>query len=433
VSAGAIEASGASPAPHDGSATQTTGGPGAKGALGGGGGGRGGSRTLYGPVDGQPGADLAVPAGHPRAAQAAGSGGKGSPANPAGADPNKITFNGFYGYYSQQVSGGGGGGSFYTLGTKGFSVVPETQYPQDIGPGGAAGGLFPLLPLDPFAPSSLQLLIGGAGGGGAGVHAAESPSFAAARWHPSAGGGAGGGGLHLQVGGDLEIAPGGSIQACGGAGGAGVIGSGAAPGGGGSGGSILLQVGGQATLAAAPGAGDARGGAGPTSLGGTVTWRSTGGNGGDGFLRIEHDPMLPHTALTGFSPAATPENTALLGETAPVTGATSLWYDPRLAQVSWLRFELKVREGSQVILYSDDPAIGRAPVLGATPVAPRPGCAVLDSGGAPTSTSAWTTRAADLNQATPLPLAVRFTVLLDTARLAPGQALEVLEAKIVVK
>lgn len=424
---GKIEANGETPAPHNGQATATTGGPGGKGVLSGGSGGQGGSRSGYGSIDGLPGADLAVPPGHPRAAQAAGTGGKGSPANPAGADPNKVTFNGFYGYYSQQVSGGGGGGSFFTLGTKGSSTVPEIQFPQDIGPGGNPGALFPVLPLDAFTPSSLQMLIGGSGGGGAGVHAAESSSFSTKEWHPSAGGGGGGGALLLQAGGDLYLTSTCSIEARGGSGGGAVAGTGAAVGGGGSGGSVLIQA---ARTASFAGAVNVSGGVGPTSTGATVNWKSLGGNGGAGYIRVEHDPMLPHTSLTGFVPAATAENSGLLAETNPVTGATSLWYNTFQVKVTWLRVEIKAKEGTQAVTYSDNASAGKLMTFGVTPIALFAQGAVLDQNSKPTSITPWTQQVATLNTSLPLPLAIRFTVILDTTKLLPGQSLEIEEIKI---
>ncbi len=423
---GKIDVSGLAGPLTDGSSGVRTGGAGGKGGPGGAAGGKGGSQTNFGPVDGQNGGDLLVPPGHPRASQAAGTGGKGSPANPAGADPKKVTFNWFQ-TMSQQVAGGGGGAGFISAGSAGSSKV---QYPPytDAGPGGAGGKAFPLLPLSTTTPSSLQLLVGGAGGGGAGIHPSGSYKSMTPQWHVGAGGGGGGGALLLQAGGDLALGAAGSILSLGGDGGQSKSGTDAAPGGGGSGGSILLQVQGDVKI---QGKVDVSGGKGQTTKTTFIGWTSTSGAGSPGFIRLEHDPLIPYTSLAGFVPAAGKDNSGLLVEKASVTGAESTWYRTMQVKVKWLRFEVTAKEGSKTVVYSDDPTKGIVPKLGTTPVAFFLQGTRIDQNGKPGALSPWAAKAADLNSFSPTPLAVRFVIVLDASKLPSGQDLEIRGVKVV--
>ncbi len=423
---GTLDLSGQAGPITDGSATVRTGGVGGKGGPGGASGGKGGSQPNFGSVDGGNGGDLAVPPGHPRASQAAGTGGKGSPANPAGADPKKVTYN-WYSTYSQQVAGGGGGAGYTTAGTPGSSKVSFNP-PSEAGPGGAAGKAFPLLPLSSTVASSLQLLVGGAGGGGAGIHPSGSYTGGTVQWHVGAGGGGGGGALLLQAGGDFSLGATGSIYSKGGAGGIPKSGTDASPGGGGSGGTVLLQVQGKAQV---QGKVDVSGGKGSTVKTAFLGWTSTGGSGGPGFIRIEHDPVIPYTSLTGFVPAATKDNSGLLLEKGPVSGARSTWYNTMQVKVRWLRFEVTVKQGNKTVVYSDDSSKGILPVLGSTPVAVFLQGTRLDQSGKPGTLSKWVSKAADLNDFSPSPLAVRFVLILDTSKLPSGQDLEVREMRVV--
>ncbi len=423
---GKVDLSGQDGPVTDGSSGIRTGGAGGKGGPGGAAGGKGGSQTNFGVVDGGNGGDLLVPPGHPRASQASGTGGKGSPAHPAGADPKKVAYH-WYSSMSQQVAGGGGGGGFMVAGSGGSSKVNLAPY-SDAGPGGSGGKAFPLLPLSTTTASSLQLLVGGSGGGGAGIHPAGSYTGMTPQWHVGAGGGGGGGALLLQAGGDLSLGTGGSILSKGGAGGKPKAGTDASPGGGGSGGSVLLQVQGAVKL---QGRVDVSGGAGASNTGSYLGYKSYSGAGAPGFIRLEHDPVIPYTSLTGFVPAAGKDNTGLLQEKWPVTGVESTWYNTMQVKVKWLHFEVKVKEGAKVVTYSDDSSLGTLPVLGSTPVAFFLQGTRLDQAGKPGALSRWVEKAADLNSFSPSPLAIRFILVLDTSKLPSGQDMEVQEVKVV--
>ncbi len=421
---GTIDVSGEPGPVTDASKGVHSGGKGGRGGPGGARGGAGGNHKGFGPVDGSAGGDLLVPPGHPRANRAGGTGGKGSRANPPGADPKKITYN-WYATMSQQVAGGGGGGGFMTAGGTGSSKVLYGPA-ADAGPGGVGGKAFPLLPLASSPPSSFQLLLGGSGGGGAGIHPSGSCS-GKPQWHVGAGGGGGGGAFLLQAGGDFTLGTRGRIFSLGGDGGRSKAWTDASPGGAGSGGSILLQVQGAVKL---QGRVDVSGGKGQTTNSLLVGWKSTSGGGAPGFIRLEHDPPIPFTSITGFVPPAGKDNSALLQERDSITGARSTWYDTPPSFTRWISYEIRARQGAQVVTYSDDPAKGILPRLGTTPVAFFLQGARRDAWGKPTSMTPWVTKASLLNGFNPVPLSVRFTIVLDSSRITPGLVLEVLEVKI---
>ncbi len=362
--------------------TPIAGQPGRLGGAGGGNGGRGGDRCMNtGPTNnngvimenGQPGDDVQVVQAHAYAAQAAGTGGRGSSLVPAAGTTASLTgtytisfvFNGV-------MNAGGGGGGFRGTGSDGFVPAQGTTIiPAANSPGGSA---FPLFPL-PGAMSSLDhFLVGGSGGGGGGSHPFAALTGQPAPWKAGAAGMGGGGAFAIRGGASINIGASAFLSA---QGGSGVIINGddpttptvelvtsptswgvAAPGGGGSGGSLLVQASGDLSV---EGAVDVRGGTGsrvqnvqPVS----VNFQTEAGNGADGFYRFEAGGTL-NVPGTGFQPAINPaENTGVLTDRDAASGSMSLWRGSGLVfPPTWVRYELEVDvlgDGSDVRLYSDD-------------------------------------------------------------------------------
>lgn len=157
--------------------------------------------------------------------------------------------------------GGGAGASYAAGGNNGGASATLT--PAEAGPRYGSAALVPL--------------VGGSGGGGGGATTAR------------AGGGGGGGGGAILIASSGTISFTGTINARGGSGG-----FGAGGGGGGSGGAIRLV----ANTITGAGSLQASGGSGSGSVTGTTTTR--GGNGGDGFIRVEaYD-------YSAFNPGSTP-------------------------------------------------------------------------------------------------------------------------------
>lgn len=355
--------------------------PGGVGGPGGGRGGRGGDSstgsgtTVVGGVvqeNGRDGEDVRLPAGHAYAAQAAGTGGRGSPLEPATGLNSSLTFTLNFVFNGQVAAGGGGGG--HSAAGAASSSVPQTFV--TFGAPAAGGAAFPALPF-PAAPppgySSLQhFLVGGSGGGGAGTHPFASLSSSVGKWLAGGGGSGGGGAIALRCGGDLAIGTAGVLRARGGAGvridgddpatalmpdpvtapnSWGVY----APGGGGSGGSFLLQ---SAGAIGSVGLVDTSGGTGSFTNGispANFNLDNRGGNGSPGLVRVE---ARTGTSLTGsFVP---PPSTAALADADAGSGSRSRWFSTgSFGLPFFLRYELLADVVGTATLFSDDPAYGQ--------------------------------------------------------------------------
>ncbi|HLQ38703.1 MAG TPA: kelch repeat-containing protein [Planctomycetota bacterium] len=340
--------------------------PGGRPGAGGGAGGRGADRCLgTGPTfvnginvnNGVAGQDVPMPAGHPLAALAAGTGGAGCLLFPGSGLDSAISFTILSNIFSGNLAGGGGGGGYRGPGSNGVVVPQLNTVPGPV----TAGGIALPLPIVPAGTSSLShYLIGGGGGGGGGSHPFLAIAYATIDiWRAGAGGSGGGGALALRCGRDLGLGNGGRVEA---RGGAGVIFSiysdgFAAPGGGGSGGSLLLQATG--TLQN-QGAVDVSGGGG-SQIANLPTWTSNptsnGGAGAPGLLRLEAGQQV---IAGNTTPAVTAADLGTLLDTDARTGLRSIWLpvSPPNDTSVLVRYELTVTWNGSVTTFSDDPAVG---------------------------------------------------------------------------
>ncbi|MFN8640160.1 MAG: hypothetical protein U0802_00285, partial [Candidatus Binatia bacterium] len=169
-----------------------------------------------------------------------------------------------------------------------------------------------------------------------------------------------------------------------------------APGGGGSGGTIVLQSGRVVSLT---GTIDVRGGLGgsynrtagpPAPIGASV--QIAGGNGGDGFVRLEL-PGTPTTALLpNMLPAPVAQNVAALAERDDIASATSRFADTRLSPgPRYLRYEIAAVVDGVPMLFSDDPAVSTLPATTGMPLRAWFQAARLGANGQVLETRAWRT------------------------------------------
>lgn len=283
--------------------------------------------------------------------------------------------------YCISASAGGGGGANWLVGTDGRvvsnnAVLPLPGLVSAMGPNALGGTAVQLFPQPAGARSSEHYLVGGGGGGGGASQAtmclSVSRSFA-----PGAGGGGGGGAISLRAGDSLRIGPGGRVLANGGSAASttGTTGSGpqACPGGGGAGGSVVLQTGRALDIS---GLVDVRGGAGgafnrsagtsPFLPPGGANVVIQGGNGGNGFVRLEAPTAPPLTALATMQPAAAAQNLGQLAEVDDLVAVRSRYYstNTQLGPV-YAHYEIYATVGGVPIVYSDDPAFGVPAGVGA--------------------------------------------------------------------
>jgi hypothetical protein len=353
------------------SQTAVVGQPGGSGILGGARGGQGGdanSPTGVGggqnpAFSGRPGEDVRLFAGHAYASRAVGTGGRGSPMNPASGLNADVTYRGLGLTTSAQISAGGGGGGFLTAGGEGRAVFNNTTPVSglgDPGPGGAALSLFPL-PAPTGGRQGLEhFLIGGSGGGGAGTHPFFSIQNQNRTWRAGHGGAGGGGAIAFRAGGDVGMTGSGRIEVHGGSGPQGIAAPPAGPGGGGSGGSVVFQCGGNAQMAGTLSLIGGLGGF--TNDRVTFNLETRGGNGSAGFARLEVPQQNPGAGLIGtVVPPATQENVGTLTDTDPIVGSQSRWYSTRLVfPPEFLRYEIQATIDGNPVVFSDDPAFGIA-------------------------------------------------------------------------
>ena len=355
--------------------------PGGSGGPGGGRGGNGGNKCLNaGPIivngitltDGQPGDDVRLPAGHAYAAQAGGTGGRGSTMMPPTGLSTSATLPLLLSIYRAQFSRGGSGGGFATAGGQPTLPTLSGTVQPLVSPAPASGLAFPLLPF-PAAPgySSLDhFLVGGAGGGGGGCHVFGTIAVSGDIFVAGSAGSGGGGALALRAGASVVVGATGRLQA---RGGDGVLINGdnpttpvvdnsygiSSPGGGGSGGSVLVQSGGGIFVTA--GVIDTRGGAGsrnglssPVQL----SINSQAGNGASGYYRFEGFPVQVQAGPGTEPPYSALQNVGLLNDRDDVTGSRSTWLlTSSSALPVYLRYELLVDIQGNTVLFSDDPSV----------------------------------------------------------------------------
>lgn len=357
------------------------GGPGA--GPGGDGGLAGNGQSHVAGNNGRRGSDVQVASGHAFATQTGNTGGAGARQFPTDGRNASLVFVNFL---TQMVGAGGGGGGYLTPGAIGEATVNNNGLSNGgptntawLGPSANGGSAFdvtgPLAP--PAGTASLDhFLIGGSGGGGGGSHALFTNSFLPS-WYNGSGGGGGGGAIALRAGDQLIIGPTASVLATGGKGDDYIRPSGAptvnmpTPGGGGSGGSILLQSGRVVDVA---GVVDVSGGAGGILdlRGSTYGAGTNGGDGSDGYLRLEFPSGAaadPSTVLANAMPTAAPINLGDLTDEDQETSFTSLWYfTGQVFGPVYLRYEIEARVDGVSVLYSDDPAV--SPNIAARGMAP---------------------------------------------------------------
>ncbi|MFO1078280.1 MAG: hypothetical protein U1E73_11220 [Planctomycetota bacterium] len=393
--------------------TSLVGQPGGRGGVFGGRGGKGGDKILGAtgtqPTNqGQDGESAHVLAGHAYANTAATTGGRGSTVFPASGLNSALIFSVGAVTYPPSASAGGGGGGLWTAGAPGVvlgnnHVDPITNLPPlqaamgPAAPGGTALQFFPFPPTSGPQLSSLHFLAGGAGGGGAASNAALAINVAPS-WAAGCGGGGGGGALALRAGDAIDLATSAAVRANGGTAANALAGgtSYPAPGGGGSGGTIVLQSGRVVSLT---GTIDVRGGLGgsynrtagpPAPIGASV--QIAGGNGGDGFVRLEL-PGTPTTALLpNMLPAPVAQNVAALAERDDIASATSRFADTRLSPgPRYLRYEIAAVVDGVPMLFSDDPAVSTLPATTGMPLRAWFQAARLGANGQVLETRAWRT------------------------------------------
>jgi hypothetical protein len=259
-----------------------------------------------------------------------------------------------------------------------FTVGNGTAPNRDaMGPSAAGGSALQLFPFP--APSGLQrasahFLVTGAGGAGAGSHgclglALLPTGTANDRWSPGCGGGGGAGAMSLRAGNQLRVGAAARLLANGGRAYDNTLATNsmAAPGGGGSGGSIVLQSGN--VLDITGNLIDVRGGLGGIfnrSLGGNpagtppngANVQIAGGNGANGFVRLEAPALPPLTALAAMQPAATADNVGVLNERDLLVMCASKHYSTGLAfGPEYARYEIRGTIDGVPFVLSDDPAI----------------------------------------------------------------------------
>jgi len=360
---------------------------GASGGCFGGAGGDGGARSPgepalmgdLGQYQGQDGEPVQVIAGHGYAGAIVPTPGRGSTMFPgSGLDADMLfATNPPIGLqYSFGATAGGSGGGLFGLGgtgrvtgvlQSGSPIANESSYFGPLNTGGAAMQLFPY-PGAGLQSSSEHFAVGGAGGGGSASACTMSLSISTARsWAPGAGGGGGAGPIVLRVGRQIDVDAQGAIESVGGSaadnGPGTAAGPQVSPGGGGAGGSVVLLCDGTTNLA---GDIDVRGGRGgrfsrtagggfPPN-GGIVTIE--GGDGGQGFVRLETSAGPQLSDLSTVTPPATTDSLGMLAEQDTLVSTRSRFYATNTpCGVYFLSYELHATVDGVPVVYSDDPEI----------------------------------------------------------------------------
>ncbi|MCB9869648.1 MAG: hypothetical protein H6837_07305 [Planctomycetes bacterium] len=370
---------------HDGSAVTALGQKGSLGGCGGAAGGDGGNScpnagasTNY---DGKPGNDVGLPAGHGYAAQAVGTGGKGSLHWPRSGTLVSTDYCALNNTFSGTTAGGGGGGGFHQVGSIGGVTRTPCQITAHAGnSNNTGGGNFPLGTFAPKTSGPTSAIdhfgVGGSGGGGGGSHGLLVLS-SNTRWPAGSAGAGGGGVLIIRCGQDFTMGGSAVLQAIGGSGyridsvnnrpgeSRDNLFNVPSPGGGGSGGSIVLQVFGRPLLGGLLDTSGGKGGILDNTPGGQpgLVAKATGGDGSPGYVRLE-TPGGPSVVDVGSSvPAAASTNIGMLTDHEFTGVSQSRFYASRLTfPPTFLRYEVEayVDTGAGLVrkLYSDDSEVG---------------------------------------------------------------------------
>lgn len=369
---------------------------GEKGSLGGPGAARGGNGadlpdgvTNRANYNGQDGGDCVLPSGHAYAANAATTGGPGSKQYPADGKQTSVKFS-LFNVISAMVTPGGSGGGNGLAGQSGTALWLDSSSPPKPNPilnaeRGPASPPGTALGWDAVKPTNAKSLehhqVGGSGGGGCGSHpmGAILPGSGGDKvsYRSGRAGGGGGGAVAIRCGAQLTVTGSGVIQARGGNASGNLANPFSdkepGPGGGGGGGTIFFQVDGGTDM---QGRVEATGGKGgllmdsPT-FGDTVT--VTGGDGGDGVIRMETIGTLNKTRLGTTLPAAKDTDVQELKDIDTFVGLRSRWYATSLTfPPDFVRYEIEARVGTgtsaQDVVYSDDSKVGTLAQRGSTPI-----------------------------------------------------------------
>lgn len=260
------------------------------------------------------------------------------------------------------------------------TITPRTAVMGPDANGGTALQLFPFPVTPGLSRASDHFLVGGSGGGGGASHPCLSLGIGGTdRWAPGGGGGGGGGAVALRAGNSLRVGPGGKIVATGGsaANSSGVAsGAQACVAGGGSGGSIVMQSGNLVEIGGAPGSISVVGGLGGVfnrSAGSTppagASVQIAGGNGANGFVRLETPTLPPLSLLASMQPAATAENVGVLTERDDLVVCGSKFYSTgQIFGPEFARYEIYGTSDGVPFVLSDDPAVSTQQAQTGAPV-----------------------------------------------------------------
>ncbi|MEC7583074.1 MAG: Ig-like domain-containing protein [Planctomycetota bacterium] len=366
---------------------------GTQGGAGGGHGGRGGDRCLgNGPTvsgsirleDGRDGESVQLLAGHAYNNQRPPTAGKGSQMFPTNGLNASVTHQMSFVFSGQMNWGGSGGGFGGAGGTPDIQPLTNLTTPAAppfnvSAPTGGQGFALAPFPASPPAnySSLLHYSVGGSGGGGAGSHPFAALSTSQGKWK-AGGGGSGGGGSFVLRGGSIVLCS--ATSRFDSQGGSGYTINGdnpatptvelatqptswgiSAPGGAGSGGSILLQSSSDLTMEGvintSGGQAAVTGGISPPTLNGI----SSGGDGANGFYRLEAAGNVDTTGATLVPSLVLAENVGPLTDRDDASGQVSTWRGTGLIfPPDWVRYELDVDldgDGAVDVTYSDDPSV----------------------------------------------------------------------------
>jgi len=331
--------------------------------------------------NGQDGQDCVLPSGHAYSANVSTTGGPGSKQYPADGKQTSVTF-GLFSVISAMVTPGGSGGGNGLVGKSGTAEwkdgngKPNETLNKERGPPSPPGTALGWGPTKPTNAKSLEhYQVGGAGGGGCGSHpmGAILPGSGGDKvsYRSGRAGAGGGGAVAIRCGAQLTVSSSGLIQARGGSASGNLSNpftdKEPGPGGGGAGGTIFFQVDGGTEML---GRVEATGGKGgllndsPT-FGDTVT--VTGGDGGDGVIRMETIGTLDKTRLGTTLPAVKDSDVQELKDIDTLVGLRSRWYATSLTfPPDFVRYEIEALVDNKPVVYSDDPKVGQLALRGGT-------------------------------------------------------------------
>jgi hypothetical protein len=339
------------------------------------------NQPAFNNFEGFHGDDLNLPMGHPLAASAAGTGGRGGPLFPAHGNQATLAFPAFT--FNVDTGGMAGGGGFVLPGSAGSVTRHGTLAnqpplnPNFIGPSAAGGTSIPFTNLPSPLVSSDYFCVGGSGGGGGGSHSVFASSNSAPtngdpfKYRSGLGGAGGGGCARFRIGGRFEMSAASRIDVSGGDGA--VIVASQIPGtpalsGGGSGGTALIQLGSAFDFS---GLIDVSGGTGSRYSGsGNFAVTAGGGDGAPGFLRVETPVAAPALSRLGnVDPPAVAQSAGLLAESDDFTGFQSIFVSTgAIFPPTYVRYVVEADVDGVPTTFSDDPAVGVPALRGAAPI-----------------------------------------------------------------